>query len=419
MAVLGLASVASVATAAAPSPAGSPTYHKDVAPIVAANCAGCHRPGEAAPFPLLSYGDAKRRAGQIVDLTSRRIMPPWKPDGGDVHFVGERRLTDAQLATLKSWSEAGAPEGNPADAPPAPAFPEGWRFGTPDLVVSMPAEYTVPADGPDVYRTFVLPVAVPPGKYVRAAEYRPRNRQVVHHAVLGSMKRDEANRRLSAEPAGTGPGFKSGLNAPGDRLPGSPGIWVPGKDPLPLPDGYALPWPADRDLVLQLHLHPTGKPEDELSSVGLYLTDAPPTGRMSAVVLMNSQVDIPPGAVGHTLKSTKTIKSDVDVIGLFPHMHLIGRTCAATATRPDGSAVRLLSIPDWDFRWQGYYQCREPVRLPAGTRIDTTWTFDNSADNPAQPSNPPRRVRFGEGTTDEMGALVLDVIPAGKVGSTR
>ena len=413
------AAAPTAAPAAAPAAPAAPTYHRDVAPIMLANCAGCHRPGEAAPFSLMTFDDAKRRAGQIVDVTHQRLMPPWKPQKADVPFVGERRLTDAQLATLRAWADAGHPAGDPADAPPAPTFPDGWQLGQPDLVVTMPEPFAVPPDGPDIYRTFVIPVEVPKGKYVRAAEYRPQARRVVHHGVLGSMKKEEAARRLAAEPKGTGPGFKSGLNAPGDRLPGSPGIWVPGKDPLPLPDGYAMPWPENAHLVLQLHFHPTGKPESEQSQIGLYLTDVPPTGKVEAVVLMNAKVDIPPGAKGYTLRSTKTIKQDSDVIGMFPHMHLLGRTCVTTATRPDGSVLNLLTITDWDFRWQGYYQCRQPVRLPAGTRIESTWTFDNTAENPAQPSHPPRRVRFGEGTTDEMGALVLDVIPAAKAGEKQ
>ncbi|HEX8915805.1 MAG TPA: cytochrome c [Humisphaera sp.] len=403
--------LAPAAVSAAPA---SPTYHRDVAPIVLSNCAACHRPGEAGPFPLLSYDDVKRRSQQVVRVTADRLMPPWKPVPGDVHFVGERRLTDAQVATIKAWADAGCPEGDPADAPPMPRFPDGWQLGTPDLVVTMPEPFAVPADGPDIYRSFHLPVEIPPGKYVRAAEYRPGNRRVVHHAVLSTMKREQIAKRLAAEPPGSGAGFKSGLNAPGDRLPGAPGIWVPGKDPLPLPSGYAMVWPAGADLLVQLHLHPSGRPETERSQVGLYLTDEPPRGALVPLALLERNVDIPPGAKGHTLRKSLTVKQDAELVGMFPHMHLIGRTCEATAKLPDGRSVNLLTIRDWDFRWQGYYQPSERVKLPAGTVVECVWTFDNSADNPAQPSNPPRRVRFGEQTTDEMGAIVLDVIRTGK-----
>jgi hypothetical protein len=410
MGLLLLSSAVIAAEPATPPRPQTPTFHRDIAPIVHSQCAACHRPGESAPFSLLTYDDARRRAGQIADITASRLMPPWKPVPGDLHFVGERRLSDAQIAMLKAWHEAGAPEGQQADAVKPPVFTDGWQLGQPDLVVRMPEPYAVPADGPDIYRSFHLPVEVPPGKFIRAAEYRPGNRRVVHHAVLSTMKREQIARRLAAEPKGAGAGFRSGLNAPGDRLPGAPGIWVPGKDPLPLPDGYAMPWPAGTDLLVQLHLHPSGKPETEQSQVGLYFTDEPPKGALAPVVLMDKNVDIPPGAKDHKLYKQTTLKRDADVIGLFPHMHLIGRTCDLIATLPDGKRVTLLSIKDWDFRWQGYYQTQKPHRLPAGTVVECTWTFDNTAENPAQPSQPPKRVRFGEQTTDEMGAIVLDVI---------
>jgi mono/diheme cytochrome c family protein len=409
--------VAPALAAPATPAATAPSYHRDVAPILLNNCASCHRPGEAGPFALLKYEDAKRRASQIVDLTSRRVMPPWKAVGGDVHFVGERGLSDAQIATLRAWSDAGSPAGDPSDAPPMPSFPSGWQLGEPDLVVKMPAAYTVPADGPDIYRSFVIPVEIPPGKYVRAAEFRPGNRKVVHHAVLTTMDRASIAKKLADEPKDAGPGFKSGLAAPGVRLPGSPGIWVPGKDPLPLPEGAAMPWPKDSDLLVQLHLHPSGKVETEQSSIGFYLTDQQPKSSLRAIILANNHVDIAPGDKSFTLANSKTLSQTADVIGMFPHMHLLGRTCRTTATLPDGKTIELLNITDWDFRWQGYYQCKQPVRLPAGTKVDSVWTFDNSAENPAQPSQPPRRVRFGEQTTDEMGAMVLDVIPVGPPSS--
>lgn len=404
--------LAATVCGAAGAAVAAPTYHRDIAPIVFENCTVCHRAGEAAPFPLLHYPDVKRRAGQIADLTASRAMPPWKPVPADVHFVGERRLTDPQIATIKAWVDAGAPEGDPKDSPAPPKFADGWRNGPPDLIVKMPEPFTVPADGPDVYRSFQIPVEIPKGKYIKAAEFRPSNRVVVHHAVLTTMKREQIAKRLAAEPKGAGPGFKSGLNAPGNRLPGSPGIWVPGKDPLPLPEGYSMAWPDGCDLLVQLHLHPSGKPEVEQSSIGFYLTDEPPKGALLPFVMLNRNVDIAPGAKDYTLRMEKKVTHDVEVIGFFPHMHLIGRTCHTTAKLPDGKTIKLLSIDDWDFRWQGYYQCQSPVRLPAGTMIECVWTFDNTAENPAQPSNPPKRVRFGEGTTDEMGAIVMDYVLA-------
>jgi hypothetical protein len=396
--------------------AGEVTFNRDVAPIVHAHCAACHREGETAPFPLLTYDDVRKRAKQVAEVTAGRIMPPWKaePQEGHPPFVGARRLSDGQIDVLRRWAERGSPEGDPADAPPPPRFTAGWRLGEPDVIVRMPDAYTVPAEGRDIYRSFIVPVRVPAGKYVRAVEYRPGNPKVVHHAVLSTMAEGEARKLQGAEPPGTGPGFATGLVAPGDRLPGSLGIWAPGKEPLALPDGCAMNWPAGAALLLQLHLHPSGRPESEQSSVGLYLTDAAPRAQLRPIGLVNAEVDIPPGAKNHVLSAAHVLEHDVDVVGLFPHMHLLGRTLTATATLPDGTVKPVLSIGDWDFAWQSYYQYAEPLRLPAGTRLAASWTFDNSADNPDNPSNPPRRVRFGEQTTDEMGVLILDVIEAGR-----
>lgn len=393
-------------------PAVAVTFNKDVAPLIHANCTTCHREGEAAPFSLVSYKDVRKHAAQIAEITAKRIMPPWKAEHGVGDFLGERRLTDAQVAVFKRWADDGCPEGNPADAPPAPKFPAGWQLGEPDLVVKMTEAFTVPAEGADIYRCFVIPVSVPAGKYVRAAEFRPGNRRVVHHAVLTTLPPAASKAKLAAEPPGAGPGFRSGLAAPGEMLPGPLGIWAPGKDPFPLPDGAAMEWPKGRELVVQLHLHPGGKPEEEQSSVGLYFTDERPRTAIRPVILLDKKVDIAPGAKNHAMSMSLTLPRAVDVIGLFPHMHLLGRTTYAAATLPDGTVRPLLSINDWDFNWQTYYQYATPVRLPAGTRVDARWTFDNSADNPTNSSKPPRRVRFGEQTTDEMGVLILDVIPA-------
>lgn len=388
------------------------TFNRDVAPIVYAQCAACHRAGETAPFPLLTYEDVRKRAKQVVEVTTGRVMPPWKAEAQEGHppFLGERRLTDAQIAVLRTWLEQGAVQGDPADAPDPPRFAAGWQLGEPDLIVRMPEAYTVPAEGRDIYRSFIVPVEIPWGKYVRAVEFRPGNPKVVHHAVLTTMPNVDARKLQAAEPKGNGPGFATGLVAPGERLPGSLGIWAPGKESIPLPDGYAMKWPGGSELLVQLHLHPSGKPELEQLWIGIYLTDAEPRAQLQPLSLVNAEVNIPPGAKEYVLRDRHTLKRDVDVIGLFPHMHLLGRTITATATLPDGTVKPVLSIRDWDFAWQSYYQYAEPMRLPAGTRLEARWTFDNSADNPDNPSNPPRRVRFGEQTTDEMGVLILDVI---------
>jgi hypothetical protein len=386
------------------------TFNKDIAPLLFEQCAGCHRPGEVAPFALLSYNDARKRAGLLRTVTEERTMPPWKGEPGVGHFVDERRLTADQVALIARWVEQGTPEGEPGDLPPPPRFTPGWQLGEPDMVVTMTEPYDLVAEGRDDYRCFVIPFEPPPGKYVRAVEYRPGNRRVVHHAVLTSLPHQAALAKLAS---GDGKSFGSGLTPPGQLLPGPLAIWTPGKQPRPLPEGLAASWPAGSDLVLQLHLHPSGKPETEQSTIGFHFTDEKPRGRMQMTILANNHVDIPPGAADHVIEATKTLKQPVDLYGIFPHMHLIGRTVKLTATLPDGSTIPLLSIGDWDFNWQHYYQYAAPLSLPAGARIDGRFTYDNSAANPANPNKEPKRVTFGEQTVNEMAIAVLDLVPTG------
>ena len=386
------------------------TYNREIAPILFRNCAPCHRPGEVAPFSLLTYHDTARRSTQIAELTSSREMPPWKAEHGEVSFTEERRLSDDEIALIRRWSESGAAEGDPADLPEVPRFATGWRLGEPDMIVRMPEPYTLAASGPDEYRCFVLPIQIPEGKYITSIEYRPSNRRVVHHAVFTSMPHKMAAARLSE---GDGRSFLSGLAPPGQILSGQLSIWTPGMEPSRLPDDLAARWPSHTDLILQLHLHPSGKPEVEQSTLGIHLTDRKPRAGLRIIVLFNSQIDIPPGRAHDEVRASKMLLADTDIYGIFPHMHLIGRTIQAEATRPDATRIPLISIRDWDFNWQNYYRYASPLHLPAGTKIDVRWTYDNSAGNPANPSHPPRRVTYGEQTTDEMAFLVFDAISTG------
>jgi hypothetical protein len=383
------------------------TFTKDVAPILFQRCAGCHRPGEVAPFSLLNYRDASKRAGLIAKLISSRKMPPWKAEPGTGHFADERRLTDDEIGLIRRWSETGATEGDPSDLPPPPRFTAGWQLGEPDMVLKMDQPYTLAPSGPDEYRCFVLPIQVPAGKYIRSIEYRPGNRKIVHHAVITSLPHQEAVSKLAE---GDGKSFLSGLAPPGRLLSGPLSIWTPGMEPHLLPEELASAWPEKTDLVLQLHLHPSGKTEVEQSSIGIHLTDQKPTASLKMIVLSNNKIDIPPGKPDYEIHASKTLNAETNLFGIFPHLHLIGRSIRADATLPDATKIPLISITDWDFNWQYYYQYSKPVHLPAGTRIDVSWTYDNSASNLANPSQPPRRVTFGEQTVDEMAFLVFDMI---------
>jgi mono/diheme cytochrome c family protein len=406
----GLAS-GTTATAAEPAPRakGNVTFNKDIAPLVFQKCAGCHRPGEVAPFSLLGYRDLSKRAALIQSVVEERAMPPWKAEPGAGHFTNERRLTDEQIATIGQWIKDGLPEGNPADLPPAPRFTAGWQLGEPDRVVTMPEPYQVAADGADDYRCFVIPLQLPAGKYLKSVEFRPGNRKVVHHAVLTMLPHKAAQAKLAE---GDGKSFGSGLAPPGQLLPGQLAFWTPGMEPRALPQGFAVEWPKDVDLVLQLHLHPSGKPETEQSTIGLHFTDEKPRDRLKPWILNNENIQIEPGDAHHVVRETRRLPVDATLYGIFPHMHLIGKTVQVTAKLPDGTNLPLISIGDWNFQWQLYYEYATPIPLPAGTRVEAVFTYDNSDQNPANPSRPPKRVTYGEQTTNEMAIAILDLAPA-------
>jgi hypothetical protein len=409
--VLALLSGAGMVAAAGPPtkprPRGSVTFTKDVAPLVFKHCAACHRPGEVAPFSLLSYRDVKKRAALISKVTTSRFMPPWKPAPGHGEFRDVRRLSEDEISLLKQWAREGMIEGDPTHLPPTPSFSTGWQLGKPDLIVTMPKAYTVPAEGPDVYRNFAVPIQIPEGKYIRAVEFRPGNRRVVHHAILGF---DPAGKVRQREDKDGSPGFTQ-VNFPAPILPGSLAFWVPGKDSRPLPEGVSLPWPKGADLVLQLHVHPSGKPEVEKSTIGIYFTDVPPRRTLNLFLVNNNKIDIPAGKKDYQVKASKTLKTDVEVFGIFPHMHLIGKEVRVTALLPDGKKQALLYIDSWDFNWQGYYEYARPVSLPRGTEVLMECVHDNSESNPFNPNRPPKRVTFGEQTTNEMAIVLLHVMP--------
>src|SRR4051812_23854197 len=299
-----------------------PTFNRDIAPIVFEHCASCHRAGEVAPFTLLGYSDVKKRAQQIVEVTSKRLMPPWKSVEGHGRFVGERRLSPDQVELVGRWGNQGAVEGDAPDLPAAPRVSDGGTLGQPHIVLTMDEPYSVPADGPDVYRNFLLKLEIPAGKYIKALEYRPSNRRVVHHALFASDGSGKARKEDEADPL---PGFQGSLNIPGRLFPGSMSAWAPGREARPLPDGISMPWKNGTDLILQLHLHPSGKPEVEQSSVGFFLTDEPPQRSMVDVMLLDKNIDIPPGEAAFRTRDEFSVPVEMEVLALFPHMHMLGR----------------------------------------------------------------------------------------------
>lgn len=404
---------AAVGTAMCAAAEPVPTFHEHVEPLVHAHCAVCHRPGQSAPFSLLAYADAVKHGREMADVTARRFMPPWLPAPHEVGFVGERRLTESEIAVFARWAAAGMPEGDPAKAPRAPEWPGEWALGKPDLVVRMPAPYLLPASGRDVYRHFVMPVPVDRRRFVRAWELRPHSR-AVHHAFVRFDRSGEARRRDAVDPE---PGFP-GMDTP-DAIRSPDGhfaSWQPGAGPRRNPPG--LPWALEpgSDLVVQVHLQTLGKPEPVQLEMGFYFTDEPPTNRPVKLALVNYAIDLAPGATNVVVTDEYRLPADADVLGILPHTHYLGRRIDARALLPDGTEKNLLSIPAWDFNWQGDYTYRHPVFLPAGTRVEMRIAFDNSAANPWNPSSPPRAVRFGPNTTDEMAELWLQVLPRTDAG---
>lgn len=402
-----LAAIAGLEATATPE---APTFSRDVAPILHRSCASCHRPGGVAPFSLLTYQDARRQARLIAHVTETRYMPPWLPADGDFELVGDRRLPAAEIETLRRWAKAGAPSGDLAEAPPPPAITGGWQLGEPDLIVTLDEPYTLPADAPaDVFRNFVLPLPVAAERWVRAVELQPGTPRVVHHAVMQVDETGGSRRRDESEP---GPGF-GGMEMGDSHLPdGHILAWTPGRTTFPGRPGMAWRLEPGTDLVVQLHMVPSGKPETVRPSVGLYFADGPSRVHTFTVTLGHEEIDIPAGAGDHRVVDTLRLPVAVELHGVYPHAHYLGKSIRATASLPDGSVLTLLDVPRWDFEWQDEYHFVPGATLPAGTLLTMEITYDNSAANPRNPNQPPARVGFGYRSSDEMGFLSLQVIVA-------
>ena len=401
-----------LAVTAACSGDDKPTFARDIASILYESCAPCHRPGEPAPFSLLSYEDAFRKRRQIERVTQRRIMPPWLPSHGEFQDVGsgrlfrdDRRISDEAIATISAWVAAGAPRGEASEEPPAPRFPSGWQLREPDLILTATEAHRVAADGPDSLHNLVLLSGIDTLRYVEAVEIRPGNASV-HHAIL-ALDPTHESRRLDA--LDERPGY-SGMLMGNARGPDGHFIgWTPGKSVRPDAEGMAWRLHPGHDLVLQLHLTPTGKEESVQPQIGLYFTDVATRVRPEAVVLYSEQIDIPAGVSSHPVSDHLTLPVPVTLHAVYPHAHYLCRRMTALAKKPDGHILELLSIDQWDFDWQDEFVYREAIELPAGTQLTFLYEYDNSSGNPANPNSPPGRVTFGPESADEMGTLSLTV----------
>ena len=385
----------------------TPTFSRDVAPILFQHCASCHRPGQYAPFSVLTYDETRPWARAIRQQVVTRRMPPWKPAPDHGEFRDIRRLSEAEIGTIDRWAEAGAPEGDPAQLPPAPRFPDGWQLGEPDLVLEMPEPYAVPTAGGDILRSFAVPTPLTASRWVRAVEFQPGETGAVHH---GRILIDTAGTARLLDAQDPEPGYSGMLYDAADFPDGHFLGWLPGTQPKRAPEGLSWQLPPGRDLVLQLHLLPTGAPETLRARVGLYFDDAPPTRRAFVMRLGSQDIDIPAGERGYVIEDQYTLPIDVDVLSVYPHAHYLATEISAWATLPDGERTWLVDIPEWEFAWQDQYQYAAPLHLPAGTVVSARFVYDNSATNPQNPSHPPRRVTYGSGSADEMADLPLQVV---------
>jgi peroxiredoxin len=392
---------------------GKVTYNRDVLPILQKHCQNCHRPGEVGPFSLMTYKQAVNWAADIRDYTKDRKMPPWKPTDG-VDFHNDRRLPEAEIDTLAQWVAEGCPEGEAADAPPPATFTDGWQLGTPDLVLTVPEDFTLAASGNDAFRCFVLPTGLTEDQFVTAVEVRPGNKRVVHHTLnffdtsgkACEMEKAELQRKKKPGELDFGPGYAVQMGVgflPTPGKFGGIGGWAPGQRARHLPDGYGYPLPKGSDFILQVHYHRNGRVEKDRTTVGLYFAKKKDIKPYKAVVLRGDFLVIPAGNANFKINGCVEVLEDCELRSIMPHMHMLGKSIHVIAVSPDGKERRtLLNIDDWDYNWQETYFLKEPVRLTKGTKLGVQAVYDNSAKNPNNPFNPPQWVFFGEQTDQEM-----------------
>jgi Tfp pilus assembly protein PilF len=383
------------------------TFARHVAPIIFDKCVICHREGGPAPFSLGSFAEVRRHATEIAAVTKSRFMPPWRAEpgyGGD--FVGQHPLTDDEILVIQRWVDQGAVEGDRRDLPSLPRFTNGWQLGQPDLIVSPSETYTLPAEGTDVFRIFVIRLPVDAPRYVRGVEFRPGTR-VVHHANI-RIDRTPTSRHLDErDPA---PGY-DGLMARTAEYPDGHFLgWTPGQVAPLVPKNLGWRLEPGTDLVVQLHMQPSGKPERVRPTIGIFFGGEPPV-RTPAMLRLGSQgIDIPAGERNYTISDSYVLPVDVQVLAIQPHAHYRAREIKGVARLPDGTEQGLIEIKDWDFRWQHVYRLVTPIALPRGTSVTMRYSYDNSTENARNPQQPPQRVSWGQRSADEMGDLWLQVL---------
>jgi len=388
----------------------TPTFYRDVLPILQQRCQSCHRPGEIAPTPFVSYEQTRPFAQAIRPAVTTRKMPPWFADPCCGHFVNDPSLSPHQLATLSAWAEGGAPAGTPHDAPPPPHWAEGWNIPQPDLVLRMPKPVPIPARGAVEYTYEIVPTGFTQDRWVQMSEVRPSARDHVHHAVV--YIRPPQSRWLQHAPVGV-PFTASSLTSPEDRRGAEFTtadlllVYAPGSSPDRWPEGLAKLIPAGSDLVFQMHYTTNGHPAADQTSIGLLFAQQPPRERVLTLQLNRHGLMIPPRAGNFEVEVEGTLPNDCTLLSFFPHMHLRGKRFEYNLVHADGSVETLLKV-NWDFYWQLSYRLAQPRLLKAGSKLQAIAWYDNSANNPHNP-DPNATVLWGEQTWNEMMVGFFDV----------
>lgn len=386
------------------SVASNYTFSEHIAPIIWKHCVSCHRDGEIAPFSLTNYEEVAENALTIAAVTKSRFMPPWKPTQY-ARYADERGLTDDEIQILADWAAAGAPQGDPSKTPPLPVFPKGSQLGIPDVVLSMPEEFTVKADFKDEYRNFVIPFSFSSDKNISAVEFRPGNPAVVHHVLMWIDTTGKARKMDAADPL---PGYSGFGGAGFDDAIVLPAAWVPGAVPRFFPDKMGVRIPKNADLVMQIHYAPSGSVQKDQSTVNIFYSDDKSIRQIREAAINpqnlaggNSSFLVKAETINR-FKGVLDVPYDFSLMSIAPHMHLIGKKAKSYAITPKGDTIKLIAIDDWDFNWQGSYTFKKLIKIPKGAKVYYEAEYDNTANNPLNPNNPPRVVRWGENTTDEM-----------------
>jgi hypothetical protein len=405
------------APASQPPAAATPTFNNDVAPILYRNCVTCHRPGEIAPMSLLTYAESRKWAKAIRDEVADGTMPPWHADPKHGRFANDRSLTAAEKEALIKWANGGAPEGDPKDLPPAPAFVEGWQLGQPDTILQLPVDYKVPADGFVEYEYFEIPTNFTEDRWLEGLEVRPGDRSVVHHVIVSARtpKPDPRPTGFRSAPGMGIPRGQTGADADGApaRVRGQSlfprprgagamiGGFAPGSSVLKFDAGQAILLRAGTTLLVQMHYTPNGTETTDRTKLGLFLAKEAPKAEMRMSALVNGTLQIPAGDPNYSIAAEMTTTADVTLRQMLPHTHLRGKSWEYTATYPDGRTEVILAVPKYDFNWQTDYVFAEPLKLPKGTRIRAVAHYDNSAANRSNP-DPKVDVKWGDQTWEEM-----------------